>query len=165
MLVTTAILVRCMAIAILLRIAWRDMEIQKIGNGDVIALGIVGLVLLGLDGYASGSWTPLLFGVGLAAALFAALIPFWIWRKLGAGDVKLMAVVPLVAGSQNMLPFSLILLVTTLITVFLVKNPMLLPAPMFQKYLKIYDRKGVVPFGVPIAISLIGILVLRIIGR
>ena len=38
---------------------------------------------------------------------------------------------------------------------------MLLPAPLFRQYLQYFERKGVVPFGVPIAGALLGVEVLR----
>ena len=38
---------------------------------------------------------------------------------------------------------------------------MLLPTPLFRQYLDHFERRGVVPFGVPIAASLIGVEVLR----
>jgi prepilin peptidase CpaA len=159
---TAAILIQMIAIALLLRIAWRDMNEQKIANGDVIALAITGATGLVVQALAVGSWSTFLFSLLVGLALFAVLFPFWIWKKLGAGDVKLIAVVPLVIGIQDMLLFSLILLVATLVIVMLIRNPLLLPAPMFQKYLQVYERKGVVPFGVPISVALIGVLLLQI---
>jgi prepilin peptidase CpaA len=86
---------------------------------------------------------------------FVLLFPFWLLRKVGAGDVKLMAVAPLVAGGENMLTFAILLLVLAIVTVFAVRNPMLLPAPAFRQYLEHFERKGIVPFGVPIAGALI----------
>lgn len=162
---TTAILIQVIAIALLLRIAWRDMNVQKIANGDVIALAATGLAGLVVQALAIGSWSTFLFSLLLGLALFAVLFPFWMWKKLGAGDVKLIAVVPLVIGIQDMLPFSIILLVATLVIVMLIMNPLLLPAPLFQKYLQVYERKGVVPFGVPISVALIGVLLLQIAVR
>jgi prepilin peptidase CpaA len=162
---TAAILIQLIAIALLLRIAWRDMNVQKIANGDVIALAATGAAGMAVQSLAIGSWSTFLFSLLLGLALFAALFPFWMWKKLGAGDVKLIAVVPLVIGIQDMLLFSIILLVATLVIVMLVRNPLLLPAPLFQKYLQVYERKGVVPFGVPISAALIGVLLLQIAVR
>jgi prepilin peptidase CpaA len=162
---TAAILIQLIAIALLLRIAWRDMNVQKIANGDVIALAATGAAGMAVQSLAIGSWSTFLFSLLLGLALFAALFPFWMWKKLGAGDVKLIAVVPLVIGIQDMLLFSIILLVATLVIVMLIRNPLLLPAPLFQKYLQVYERKGVVPFGVPISAALIGVLLLQIAVR
>ena len=159
---TASILVELIAIALLVRIAWRDMNEQKIANGDVIALAFTGAAGLVIQALAIGSWSTFLFSLLLGLALFAALFPFWMWKKLGAGDVKLIAVVPLVIGIQDMLLFSIILLVATLVIVMLIKNPLLLPAPLFRRYLQVYERKGVVPFGVPISVALIGVLLLQI---
>lgn len=162
---TAAILIQLIAIGLLLRIAWRDVNVQKIANGDVIALAATGAAGLVVQSLAIGSWSTFLFSLLLGLALFAVLFPFWMWKKLGAGDVKLIAVVPLVIGIQDMLLFSIILLVATLIIVMLIRNPLLLPAPLFQKYLQVYERKGVVPFGVPISAALIGVLLLQIAVR
>jgi prepilin peptidase CpaA len=160
MLVTASILFRAIMFALLLRIAWRDFQTQRIANKDVLALGLLGLAGLTLGAVADNSWWNWTVGAIAGAAMFIALLPFWLLRKLGAGDVKLLATVPLVTGGDYLFAFALLLLLFAALTAFLVKNPVLLPAPAFRHYLEHLERKGVVPFGVPISASLIGVLCL-----
>jgi prepilin peptidase CpaA len=47
---------------------------------------------------------------------------------------------------------------------FVVKNPMMLPSTLFRQYVEHFERKGVVPFGVPIAGALLGVELLRAFG-
>ena len=94
--------------------------------------------------------------------LFVVLFPFWTLRKVGAGDVKLMAVMPLLIGGSGLVVFSVLLLLFALVTAVLVKNPFMLPAGMFRIYVQHLDRKGVVPFGVPISLAAICALAFQI---
>jgi prepilin peptidase CpaA len=155
MLLVEALLLKVLAIPLLARIAWLDFKTQKIANRDVLlllCLGAGGLLLLSLQ---SGSW----WNMGLSAIagflLFVALFPFWALRKIGAGDVKLIAVVPFLIGGSDLVVFSVLLLVFALATAAIVKNPFMLPAGAFRLIVQHLDRKGVVPFGVPIAIAAI----------
>lgn len=156
------IILNAIAIAVLLRIAMTDFKKEKITNRDVLILGVVGTGSLAIASFETGFWVSGL-GVSLIAVivLFVLLFPFWLLRKVGAGDVKLMAVAPLVAGGENLLTFSILLLALSIVTVFAVRNPMLLPAPVFRQYLEHFERKGIVPFGVPISGALIGIIVAK----
>ena len=97
--------------------------------------------------------------------LFLALFPFWALRKVGAGDVKLMAVIPFVIGGADLVIFSLLLLVFALATALIVKNPFMLPAGAFRLYTEHLDRKGVVPFGVPISVAAICTIMFQIVSR
>lgn len=160
MLVAASILVNAVLFALLLRIAWRDFQTQRIANGDVLALGLLGIAGLTLGAVADNSWWSWTVGAIAGVAMFVALLPFWLLRKLGAGDVKLLAAAPLVTGGDYLFAFALLLLLFAALTAFLVKNPILLPAPAFRHYLEHLERKGVVPFGVPISASLTGVLCL-----
>jgi prepilin peptidase CpaA len=164
MLTAAVILIRAVSIALLLRIAWLDFEKQKITNRDIFALGLLGLGGLALTATATGSWTNLQIGAIAGALLFLALFPFWLLRKVGAGDVKLMAVAPLVAGGDHLFAFALGLLAFALLTIFLVKNPIFLPDPAFRKYVQVLERKNIVPFGVPISASLLAVMLLQAAG-
>ncbi|MER8375826.1 prepilin peptidase [Mesorhizobium sp. M1406] len=155
MLLVEALLLKVLAIPLLARIGWLDFTTQKISNRDVLlllCLGAGGLLLLSLQ---SGSW----WNMGLSALagllLFVALFPFWALRKIGAGDVKLIAVVPFLIGGSDLVVFSVLLLVFALATAAIVKNPFMLPAGAFRLIVQHLDRKGVVPFGVPISIAAI----------
>jgi prepilin peptidase CpaA len=70
-------------------------------------------------------------------------------------SVKLMAVVPLLIGGSGLAVFSVLLLVFALAMALIVKNPFMLPAGAFRLYVQHLDRKGVVPFGVPISLAAI----------
>jgi prepilin peptidase CpaA len=161
------VLVTAVTLAVLARIAWVDFKTQKITNRSVLLLSGLGLAALLLDALRRldqlqpDVWSNLAISIAAAVALFVLLFPFWLLRKLGAGDVKLMAAALLVTGADGMLAFALLLLLFAAITAVLVKNPMLLPGPLFRQYLEHFERKGVVPFGVPIAAALIGVELLR----
>lgn len=162
-----AILFTAVIVALLLRIAVVDFRTQRIANRDVLALALAGSglmlcrVLWRLEQLQSGVWAELYLSLAMAAGLFLVLLPLWLMRKVGAGDVKLMAATPLVAGAPDMLMFAIFLMGFALVTVFFVKNPMLLPAPMFREYAAHFGRKGVVPFGVPICAALLAVVALR----
>ncbi|RUV34723.1 prepilin peptidase, partial [Mesorhizobium sp. M7A.F.Ca.MR.148.00.0.0] len=92
---------------------------------------------------------------GAGLLLFVVFLPFWVLRKIGAGDVKLIAVVPFLISGGALAVFSVLLLVFALATAAIVKNPFLLPAGAFRLIVQHLDRKGVVPFGVPISLAAI----------
>ncbi|BCH33023.1 peptidase [Mesorhizobium sp. L-8-10] len=155
------ILIAAVTVALLLRIAWVDFTTQRIANRDALAIGALGAGGLAVTALQTTDWWSLALAAIVSATFFLVLFLFWLAKKVGAGDVKLMAAAPLVAGPEGLMAFSILLLIFAAITAFLVKNPLLLPAPTFRHYLDKLDRKGVVPFGVPIAASLIGVVFLR----
>lgn len=150
-------------VALLCKIAFVDFSEQKIRNDDILAalgIGIATMVvgwLGGLDVWVLG------LGVIAALVLFCLLIPFWLAGKVGAGDVKFLAVSPILIGGGDLLLFSVALLIAAVATAFVIKNPILLPEGMFRRYVRFFDRKQVVPFGVPISASLIVVLVIQIV--
>lgn len=155
------ILIAAVTVALLLRIAWVDFTTQRIANRDALAIAALGAGGLAVTALQTADWWSLALAAIVSATFFLVLFPFWLAKKVGAGDVKLMISAPLVAGPEGLMAFSILLLIFAAITAFLVKNPLLLPAPAFRHYLDKLDRKGVVPFGVPIAASLIGVVLLR----
>lgn len=155
MLLAVSLLLKALAIPLLARIAWRDFTTQKISNRDVLLLLCLGAGSLQLMSVLSGSWWDMGLSAVAGLVLFVALFPFWALRKVGAGDVKLMAVMPFLIGGSGLLVFSMLLLVFALATALLVKNPFMLPAGVFRVYVQHLDRKGVVPFGVPISMAAI----------
>lgn len=155
LLLAASLLLRVLAIPLLARIGWTDFTTQRIANRDVLLLTCLGLGSLQLAAVVAGSWWDFGLSVGAGFVLFLALFPFWATRKLGAGDVKLMAVTPLVIGGSSLAVFSMLLLAFALITALAVKNPFFLPAGAFRIYVQHLDRKGVVPFGVPISAAAI----------
>ncbi|MER8389220.1 prepilin peptidase [Mesorhizobium sp. M1428] len=165
MLLAGALLMKGLAVSLLARIAWLDFTTQKISNRDVLLLLCLGLGSLQFMSILTGSWWDMGLSALAGLLLFVALLPFWAMRKVGAGDVKLMAVVSFLIGGSGLLAFSVLLLVFALATALVVKNPLMLPEGAFRLYAEHLDRKGVVPFGVPISIGAICTLGLQIYGN
>jgi prepilin peptidase CpaA len=155
MLLAESLLLKGLAIPLLVLIAWLDFTTQKIANRNVLLLLCLGAGSLLLLLLRSGSW----WDIGLSAVagllLFVALLPFWALGKVGAGDVKLLAVVPFLIGGSGLFLFSMLLLAFAVVTVMVVKAPFMLPEGAFRLYVQHMDRKGVVPFGVPISLAAI----------
>ncbi|CAN7654289.1 prepilin peptidase [Mesorhizobium caraganae] len=164
MLLVALLLLEALAIPLLARVAWVDFTTQKISNSNVLLLLCLGLGSLLLLAVQSGSWWDMGLSALAGLLLFIVFFPFWILRKVGAGDVKLMAVTPLLVGSTGLVVFSLLLMVFAVATAVVVKNPFLLPAGAFRIYVQHMDRKGVVPFGVPISAAAIGAIAFQIYG-
>ena len=162
MLLAASLLLKVLAIPLLARIAWVDFTTQKISNRDVLLLLCLGLGSLQFLSILSGSWWDMGLSALAGLVLFIALFPFWALRKVGAGDVKLMAVTPFLIGGSDLIVFSALLLVFALATALIVKNPFMLPEGAFRLYVQHLDRKGVVPFGVPISVASICTLAFQI---
>ncbi|MER9016581.1 prepilin peptidase [Mesorhizobium sp. M0768] len=165
MLLAGALLMKGLAVPLLARIAWLDFTTQKISNRDVLLLLCLGLGSLQVMSILSGSWWDMGLSAVAGLLLFVALFLLWAMRKVGAGDVKLMAVVSFLIGGGGLLVFSVLLLVFAFATALVVKNPLMLPEGAFRVYVQHLDRKGVVPFGVPISIAAICTLALQIYGN
>ncbi|TRC82169.1 prepilin peptidase [Mesorhizobium sp. WSM4310] len=161
MLLAAALLFQGLAILLLARVAWTDFTVQKITNRDVLLLLCLGLGALQFHSLQTGSWLEMGISALGGLALFVALFPFWLLRKIGAGDVKLLSVTPFLIGGSNLAVFSVLLLVFVIATAALVKNPLLLPAGVFRHYVQHMDRQGVVPFGVPISAAAICAMALQ----
>ncbi|MDG4906120.1 prepilin peptidase [Mesorhizobium sp. WSM4898] len=154
-LLAVSVLFKALAIPLLARIAWTDFKTQKISNRDVLLLFFLGVGSLQLMSVQAGSWWDMGLSAIAGLLLFVVLFPLWALRKLGAGDVKLMAVMPFVIGGSGLAPFSIMLLLFALATAAVMKYPFLLPEGAFRVYIQHLDRKGVVPFGVPISAAAI----------
>ncbi|TPK99058.1 MULTISPECIES: prepilin peptidase [unclassified Mesorhizobium] len=152
---TVSLVFQGLAILLLGRIAWIDFSTQRIPNRDVLLLLCLGLGVLQFQSLQTHSWLDMGLSAFGSVALFLALFPFWLLRKIGAGDVKLMSVTPFLIGGSNLAVFSILLLVFAVAAAVVIKNPFLLPAGMFRHYVQHMDRKGVVPFGVPISMAAI----------
>jgi prepilin peptidase CpaA len=165
MLLAASLLLKALALPLLARIAWLDFTTQKISNRDVLLLLCIGLGSLQFLSILLGSWWDMGLSALAGLVLFLALFPFWALRKVGAGDVKLISIIPFVIGGADLVLFSLLLLVFALATALIVKNPFMLPAGAFRLYTEHLDRKGVVPFGVPISVAAICTIVFQIVSR
>ena len=156
----TILLLKAVGVIMLVRIAVTDFRLHKIFNAHLVPLLAVALALIILDCMQKQSFMPAV-GAGAAAGLiFVAMIGFWFAGKVGAGDVKLLTIAPLLVGYAGALPMMLGLLVFTLVTYFVMRFPRVLPKHWLQVYAESVKNKGLVPFGVPIAAAAILALLL-----
>lgn len=96
-------------VGLLLVIAWQDIRSHRIPNKLVLTGVVLGIVLNGLlpEGWGFNSVIP--GGLGWLAALqglgvgMAVLLPIYWLRAMGAGDVKLMAMVGAFLGPADVL--------------------------------------------------------------
>jgi prepilin peptidase CpaA len=140
-------------IVVLAYIASSDFTTQKIRNQQLLYL-VAGAAMLTLLRFLRGAdLQSMLVSVAIAVVLFAVLFVFWLLGKVGAGDVKLLAIVPLIVGVEGSLTFMAGLLVLTFATYLVMKFPILVPQAWFRTYLVGLGKTGRVPFGVPISVA------------
>ena len=147
------------AAAIYLRVAYTDFTGWKISNASVLsllALGIAGHLASGVDALVSGVAAGLLF--------FILNYLFWLAKMTGAGDVKLLAVTGFLVGIDRamdlavlLLVFSVLLLLVTTFAQYLA----FMPTELSRRFAEIRNR-GKVPYGVPISLAAIGVLLMRV---
>ena len=85
MLNVVEILLLLAAAAMLARVGWTDFMTLKIQNRDVLIILGIGLAYSALFHFSD-----LPYRAALAAFLFAVPFIFWLFKTVGAGDVKLM---------------------------------------------------------------------------
>ncbi|MCB1907095.1 MAG: prepilin peptidase [Rhodocyclaceae bacterium] len=90
-------------ISILTVACWFDMRERRVPNALILAGMLIAPVLGWAEAGAPGIGSAL---AGLAAGL-AVLLPFFVLRMVGAGDVKLMSVVGGFTGAAALLPIAL----------------------------------------------------------
>ncbi|GAB3626987.1 peptidase A24A prepilin type IV [Pandoraea terrae] len=86
-----------------------DTTARRIPNTLLFAVTALTLLWLGscdLSGVAATQAAPVSVWSHLAGGLLGGvvLLPFWRWNLMGAGDVKLFAVIGLIAGHATLLP-------------------------------------------------------------
>jgi prepilin peptidase CpaA len=160
LLAAAELFLKAAAILVLVRIAITDFRQHKIYNSELLSLLALALTIVLTEATRLQSTTPALIAGAASAAIFLALIVFWVLRKVGAGDVKLLTIVPLLVGYTGALPMMLMLLALTLFTYLVMKFPVLVPERWFRIYAQSLDSTGRVPFGVPIAAATIFALLL-----
>ena len=96
---TMALCVLAVLSALLLAAAWSDLQRQRIPNGLVFSGTLLAMVLHTVLPEGSGFLSTLPGGLGFGNALLGlffglvALLPLYFIRAMGAGDVKLLAMV------------------------------------------------------------------------
>ncbi len=150
------------AIVVMLFIGWRDFASLRISNTSV-------LVLLGL--YLAYAATLGFAGIGndlmAGAALFGITFIFWLFRAIGAGDVKLYLPIGLFVGLDHLAPFALALTAASLILLAAIKiGGRFAPGKhYFGRRLKELRASGKIPYGVPMALGAIAVLLAERFGR
>ena len=132
-----------------------DASGSEIRNDRLLLLLALALAIATLSFTKNRDAGALLVTAAIAAAMFALLAVFWLLGKVGAGDVKLMAIVPLLVGVSGSMPFVLSLLAISFVVYFVSRFPSLLPKRWFRNYLEFLERTGRVPYGVPISAAAI----------
>ena len=150
---TANIVVKATIIVVLGVIAVSDFTTQKIRNRHLVYLLLAALALCSVRLASGMAMSFVAMEFGTAALLFVVLIIFWLLGKLGAGDVKLLVIIPLIVGIEGSLTFSVGLLVLTSVIFFLSKFPVFVPKRWFKTYLVGLGRTGRIPFGVPISFA------------
>ena len=106
----------CLALltALLGAALWHDLRSRRIPNRLVLCGSLAGLLLNALIPASGGLFDPAFGGLGLLTALagagagLALLLPMYLLRALGAGDVKLMAMCGAFLGPQGVLEAALL---------------------------------------------------------
>jgi len=143
------------ATGLLLRICWTDFFLMKIWNTDLLillAFGIASLIITRPD--------DLGLRIGLAGLLFGLSFVFWIFKTLGAGDVKLFGVVGLLIEPQHLLVFVLLNMVfVALIHLGYQYASLLRFVPQIAgRRMLALAATGRIPYGVAISLSAIALL-------
>jgi prepilin peptidase CpaA len=153
-------ILRAAAVLMLARIGVSDFLTQKIHNEHVLQLFAVAIAILLITLLTDRDITSAGLTLTMTAGLFVVLVIFWLLGKVGAGDVKLLSIMPILVGFSASLPFVCVLLAFTLVTYFIMKFPLVLPARWFRTYVASLAKSGQVPFGVPIAAAAIVVVLL-----
>lgn len=130
----------------LLSMLKQDLQDYKISNRLLLITLVLGLLWRGH--LASPLW---LSSTATGVLLLAISLPFWLWQKLGAGDVKLMFVIGLLLGWQGLPAMLLCLLALTLLLTACLsaaKRQLLFRSGVLANWLNNINRQGFLPYGV-----------------
>lgn len=103
-------------LALLAAAVWHDVRARRIPNAVVFPGALAGLALHALLPAGAGLFGTPMGGLGLLSALgglvlgLAVLLPMYALRLMGAGDVKLLAMVGAFVGAGQILAVSLVTL-------------------------------------------------------
>lgn len=137
------------------RVGWTDFMTLKIHNRDVLIILGIGLAYSALFHFSD-----LPYRAALAAFLFAVPLVFWLFKTIGAGDVKLMGSVGFIVGLDNALLFVFGVFLVSLLMLLLLRFSVhltLVPSAILQRFMAFLDQRRV-PYGVPIAVAAIAVI-------
>lgn len=138
------------AMAMLLFIALRDFQTLRILNKHVLVMIGLYTVYAVLTGFAD--WRGDLTAGGI---LFGMSFVFWLLGMIGAGDVKLYLPLGFFLGMQGLMPYAILLLITSVLLLALVKlgGRWSRGRTAFGRRLQELRAAGKVPYGVPMGVS------------
>ncbi len=137
-------------------IAVSDFKIRKIPNKQLIILILLGILLKALTATVTS------FSIDLSVGFLIVLLtfPMFVFKKLGAGDIKFLGVSLFLCGSQLLPEFFTVLLVSSIvISVVAFSETVRFAWLSFVELTNLRLNWGIsldrnsVPYGVPIAIS------------
>jgi prepilin peptidase CpaA len=149
------VVLRAVAILLLGRVGVTDFFSRKIANIHLLQLLALALAIQVADSEMTRGVESAMYSLLVGAALFVALFVFWLAGKVGAGDVKLLGIVPLLVGEKGMWAFMISFMIATYATYFVTKYPIVLPERWFRRHIEEMAKMGRVPFGVPITAAAI----------
>jgi prepilin peptidase CpaA len=147
---------------------WWDLQTRRIPNGFVVSGMVFGLCWHALAPGGLGS-LPALAGLILGLALF---LPLYLMRAMGAGDVKLMAMVGVFLGPFDVLGAVLgtflaggVIAILTMARLWIRKNRFLSPDGVSRRFAikpslvgKIHEPALRLPYALAIALGTLGYL-------
>lgn len=145
------------AVVLLARIVQVDFHTLKIRNRSV-------LILLGLYVVwgALGGFETLLSDMGAGALLFLTALVMWLAGAMGAGDVKLYAVLGLLIGYAQLGLYVILLITTSVLFVIALRLSGRMPgAGRFVSRLREIQATGKAPYAVPMCLAAIPAMVVR----
>lgn len=147
------------AIGVLVHVALTDLRIAKIRNTSILILLAVWAVLMALEGFGR-----ILDSLAAGGLMLAIGVAAWLMRVMGAGDSKLLLVAGLMLGIETLVPFSMLLALSTAVFVVvlaLVKRfAVTLPPAAYVRVADIVATRKI-PAAVPISTALVLCLPIR----
>ncbi len=147
------LMIICVSLALFVFVAYEDFRTWKIRNIYIfilIALFFAKYSVISLWG-EEAPWHPgLLSSLAAGAFLFALGFALWALKLLGAGDAKLLAPIGLFLGWNNLIAYSLFLLLFAVIASIALKFPVptIIKATQIGMRLDEIRETGKVPYGV-----------------